>query len=706
MTFDTTPFHDYVTNKRIGTALVSKVSNSRYEEVMDILNTVREKLVVETANSDGKTRISAWKQVLDVLGHVEDKLDESSCPIYRALVHVGLNLDTAPFMQRADEFAADLDALGGNSSFDMKRKELYDGIAHHTFAVSMRENLGYISREEALREVKATWDRHDKSGFLYLVDVFSSLQSQRLRVNGQYGEDTFLDDMASYPGLEVVVVAVPRGTPPDSSRRQTPLPPLRIVISNREISGGHSIPDTEDGWNARGADEAGFWLVSAKGIYPSLRSYLADGLKERRESAGHGPYYFVSSDDRCVATAASVMATVLRFLEVPTNFKANAQERLKQQVEGVKTAAVGPIYAHRYLRGQSKPEWVDALLLSRSINGNTGSEQCYDAARQLVTYGMVAAFDNLLLFAHKDSNASVQHGYVDGMRKVLDDMREMFVAGNEESGALERFERERGFHPDVLMFPAEERNRLAFQDLSDIAVGNLTGMGMTRERIEDAGGPMAGVSVIDFVKTMVDAGDLTNPMRLQQHFNLFGKKELASEITSHLKTEGFFISEEMTANRLSDLTFRLLISSDGVLFLKSRTMPRYKTVEQIIEAEELVDAVLASEALKGINYPRELEGRREEQAVKLDEFIAKRALVTKLTHEMAKVPKAERPAYIDELRWKADDIAADLDARGVANPHEAAEEAISEVAGERRKPLYKRVMTALSDVSTLMRPKM
>ncbi|MCZ7862518.1 hypothetical protein O9X98_14180 [Agrobacterium salinitolerans] len=705
MTFDPAPFHDFVTHERIGRTLAANVAGERYEEVIDILNAVREKLVVETANADSQGRIGAWRHALDVIGQVSDQVDASHSAVYKALVYVGLNLDTAPFMRRPEEFNADLNAIDRNSEFAVKRKELYEGIANHPFAVSLREGLGYLSREEALREVKAAWDRHDKSGFLYLVDVLSALQSHWQRADGQVGEDTFIDDMASYPGLEVVVVSVPRGTPADSTRRMAPLPPLRIVISNRDIPSGQAMPDTEAGWNARGADEAGFWLISAKGIYPSLRSYLADGLNERKESIGHGPYYFVSNDDRCIATAANVVAAAHQFLAVPSNFKVNAQARLRQQVQGVGTAAVGPVYAHRYLRGQTKPAWVDALILSESLNGKARAEESFDAARELVTHGMVQAFDNLLLFTSKDSRESVQHGYAAGMRTILNDMREMFAAEDHESGALERFERYHGFHPDVMMFPVEERNRLAFQDLSDIAVGNLTGMGMARDFIEEEGGPMADVSVMDFVKTMVDAGDLANPMRLREHFSLLGQKDLANDITAHIRNEGYFISEEMSARRLSDLRFQVLISSEGDMYLKSRTMVRFKSVNQIVEGEELVDAVLASEALAGITYPPQLVGRREEQSAKLDDFIAKRALVSKFKNELAKVPDEERPAYIDGLRWKAADIAADLDANGVADPHDAAEAVISEVAGEKKRPLYKRVMTALTGVSTLMRPR-
>ncbi len=209
MTFDPAPFHDFVTHERIGRTLAANVAGERYEEVIDILNAVREKLVVETANADSQGRIGAWRHALDVIGQVSDQVDASHSAVYKALVYVGLNLDTAPFMRRPEEFNADLNAIDRNSDFAVKRKELYEAIADYPFAVSLREGLGYLSRDEALREVKAAWDQNDKSGFLYLVDVLSALQSHRQRANGQVGEDTFIDDMASYPGLEVVVVSVP-----------------------------------------------------------------------------------------------------------------------------------------------------------------------------------------------------------------------------------------------------------------------------------------------------------------------------------------------------------------------------------------------------------------------------------------------------------------------------------------------------------------
>jgi len=96
--------------------------------------------------------------------------------------------------------------------------------------------MRYPDRETALEAVKTLWNNGDKDGFLYVFDALSQTQNrQQYKVDSDFFEDSFADQMTTHEGLELVLMNVRRGNKwGGGGITDANLPPLRILVSNKE----------------------------------------------------------------------------------------------------------------------------------------------------------------------------------------------------------------------------------------------------------------------------------------------------------------------------------------------------------------------------------------------------------------------------------------------------------------------------------------
>jgi hypothetical protein len=682
----------------LATSLANSLKRKTYTSVLQDLHENRPSRAI---TRDPHSLIEEWRSALDAGQHIRDVLNAGDRPLLYALYHTGLGMDYVSFLRTREEFVEGISTVRATSLYRQEHELLFEALWDHPFAKAMREEFMLLDRTTALEQVKATWEKGDIKAFLFVVNALTSIQDHlHRRADPRFSEGTFSDAIASYPGLEMIVITVQRGNGIESGNTQAPLPPLRLIVSNKPLP----VEYVEEP-----ADEAdtGFTLASAAGTYPSLKRYMVDALSERRESIGHGPYYYTSNDDRGLAPASNVISAIHRHLAVPTNFAFNAQERLKEQLTAIKNIAVGPTYAHRYLRADKQCDWSEALNFA---NGRIKELETLDprsASEALVTHGMSYAVENLLNI-HFAADATIEEariGYLQGISTLHADMIELIHGEGETTEALERFERYRGFHPDVLLFPVEERSRLAFQDISDMMTAHLTGLTLVGELI-DQERPLA--SKIDFasiVRTMIVAGDITNAMRVYESFGVRRNPTISDAISKNFTDHGYHVFPEFKVTKGDGLAGRALLDSQGNLYSKLVKAPNYQSVDQIVVGTDLVSASLAYHVLTSLKFRDDVGERPATQIAALKDFIARRSLIKELKNNMQGLPDPLKPLYLDGVKLEAGELADDLALKGVINPQEAVQQAISEVSGNKPKAAFHRIMKALGNVSELMNPK-
>lgn len=705
---------DFVTkapSENLSSMLSALVQAEAYEDALKVLSAHKPRLPLR--DSFEGQHLLEWKTLFDHLALTWDSLDGRHRLIFGSLVYRGLAIEHMYFLSREADFQADINSFRDVSRFAREQMKAYQHLADHPFVVGLRDQLVYIDRPAALNALRGVWSAGDKGGFLFLFDTLSDLQDRaQRRTEGKLIGDRLADDVASYEGLELVVMTVPRGNEAEVRANATPLPPLRVLVSNKAMPVDYAPAGSTEEPSIWTKESPDFWLLSAKGTYTSLRSFVSNALSRGGSSIAHGSYRFVSNDDRCYSTAANALACLQAFISKPSNFAVNAQARVKDQLANIKHAAVGPIYAHRYLRAQGMSPWAEALGFALGHGSRDATANPYAVTQELVRHGFGVALDNVMVTAfHSDDDSSLaKDGMVDGMLELLRDMQQLADDGLENPEALARYEIYRGFHPDVQLFPAEERARLAFEDLSNIAVSHLTGltvsMSVLEEDDENVRELAKRIPLLEFAAVMLKAGDVTNFMRLHEAPALGRDKGIVRSLEHILKQEGFYLSPRLVAKELGGVELRVLINQAGDLMVRSERMLRYRTVSQIIGAKSLSDAQLALEVLSAIQTPGNVEERKAEQVADLKDFIGRRSFLVELNRQVAALPEERRAPFLTGLYWKIDELSELIAARGVREPTAAVREAIVEAGGEEKpKPRFKRVVDALSHVSALLVPK-
>lgn len=678
----------------LGKALVSK----SYTEVVKLLHENRPSRAI---TRDPKSLVDDWRLILDTAHTVSATLNSESRPLLYALLYTALEMDYSSFVRTEAEFVEGISTLRETSLYRQEQELLFEALSQHPFALTMRDQFMVLDRSAALRVVQDSWDAGDTKAFLYVVSALTAIQNRmHRRSDPQFLEGNFEDAIASHPGLECVVIPVQRGNAFSGGGMEAPLPPLRLIVSNKPLPVDYAQHFEDE-------NTAGFILASAAGTYSSLKQFLMAALSERHESIGHGPYYLSSNDDRGLATAFNVIASIHRHLAVPTNFTFNAQTRLKEQMQAIKSIAVGSTYAHRYLRAEKQCDWSEALNFANGLTKELETLDLRSATETLITHGQSRAVEDLfnIRLQGDDTVEEARIGYLQGISTLHSDMIELIHAEGETTDALERYERYRGFHPDVLLFPIEERARLAFQDLSDMMTAHLTGLTVTGELLDETH-PLA--SRIDFpsiIKTMIVAGDLTNAMRVRDSIGIKRSPMITDLINQTFKNLGYHVFPELEVKRIDGLKGNALLDNRGNLFTKPAKACHYQSVDQITAGTELLPAVFAYHVLTGLKFSDDVAEKQTEQVAALKDFIARRSLVRELRDNMKDVPEPLKPMYLDGVKLDADELAEDLAAKGVRNPQDAVKQAISEVSGNKPKAAFHRIMKALGNVSELMNSK-
>jgi hypothetical protein len=645
-----------------------------------------------------KDKVAEWTVLLDELLAASEQLDRDQ----RNLLHSVVCRDIFPYHSAFLTPLRDVDKpYPGRVGTDEQWRTLYA----HPFLNDLRHNFVNLDRSNALDAIKSAWTKGDKGGFLFLVDSLTLFQNLQQRESEELnGHSRFVEDVASLSGVEVIVLTIPRGTPDSFSAS---LPPVRIIISNSGLPVDYAEKIEETDPSAWAAEQQEFWISTADQTFSSLRSFLTASLKTRSESIGHGPYYFVATNDLNVATAANMLAGIHHYLSIPSNFAANAHSRLKQQLDNVVSAVLGPVYTHRYLRAGKDAPWVTAL---NHANGLTRTETGINpmaAANELCLHGMTQGYAFLETRLRGEDDENLFHtGLSEAMETLLREMIALSGEGDVQAAALDRYEQEYGLHPDAKLFPGEERSRLAFQDLSDIVVGNLTSVTSVCAIQDKAPGIVDRVPFAAIADTMIKAGDLTNVMRLFESHSVHQNEDVLSAIRNSLSDQGHFVFETMSVKDDAKVKFRAVADKVGTIFIRNTTKPKYRNIEEIARDGDLADGKLMQLFLDNITTQPEFEGIIAEQRAAAETFVARQTVVTAIKMKISNLPEKEQSFYLDTLQAQLPSLVDKFSESGISNADIIVQDAIREVQNQSRKPLFKRVIKALSDVSGLMKPKM
>lgn len=752
----------------LGSVISSLMHTGDYTVIAELFNAYKYTIHTKAGYGDDREQreIEETRKALDVFQGVLDKLPEDQRTVFLALAFKGMGIDYAVYTYNESDFKNEFvksaqdwveSAQPGRQKkialASKKEKDAeYAALSGHPFVAELRDTLRYSSREAALETLSELWQNGDKDGFFYVYDAVLPIHNrEQYKRDPDYTEDTFTDQIATHPGLEFVVLHVYRGNMHGNGIDQASLPPLRILISNKPKPLDYQLsdaePEIEEGW-AAGAEEPDFWILTAKGKFTSLKSYMNASLKNRSESIGHGPYSFSSNDDRTYGTAANVMAEIHKFLRVPKNFEASAQDRLQEQVQSIETSAFGEIYMNRFLRAQEWSTWHAAVGLSHSGRRDKetmlGQIGYTTAVKTMVTYGLVDAvnFMDRDAFDNEENAHAIFGGYLAGMQQLHDDMLELSRPEEDISAgdALDRFERTRGFQGDVLHFPVQERKRLAFQDLSDMAVGHLNGHMMMDIYYEDKRAQereksdrdirddeaikqevLSQVPFEDIADVMIKAGDVTNFMRLYEHQQALGTKVNGSveptnqgaALEKKIKQAGYFVSQDrLCMTRFNNQRFRAVVSPDVDFMIRTGHMVRFKTPEQIVMDDSLIEAIWAREVISGFKPTSEASKEKYDlQTQTLTDFIEKKVLARDIQKDIKAMPEDERGFYVTFMSELLPHAVDQIEEEEALSTHEKdrvgkiAAGAFDEATGRTPRATFGRVIKALSAVSGLWKDR-
>jgi ABC-type phosphate transport system substrate-binding protein len=667
-----------------------------HEDYVDATNLLHARYMTFAGHFD-KDIVAEWSPLLNELQDASEGLSNDR----RNLLYSVVCQDLFPYHSAFLAPLRDVDKpYPGRGGTDEQWRTLYA----HPFLDSLRQNFVNLDRSKALDIIKTAWTRGDKGGFLFLLDSLTVFQNRQQRDSEELkGHSHFVEDVATLPGVEVIVLTIPRGTE-DSFTAS--LPPVRIIISNADLPVDYTDKIEETDPSVWAAKQQDFWISTADHTFESLRTYLTTSLKNRSESIGYGPYYFATNNDLNVATAANMMASIHHYLSIPSNFAANAHSRLMQQLNNVSNAVLGPVYTHRYLRAGKDAPWVTALNHANGLLRSDGGINPLAAANELCLYGLTQGYAFLNTRLKSDDDESLFHtGLSDAVKTLVGEMIALSSEGDQQAAALERYEKKYGLHPDTALFPVEERSRLAFKDLSDIVVGNLTSATTACAIADQEPGIVDNVPFQIIADTMLKAGDLKNVMRLLENHSIHKSETVLTAIQEPLNALGYFVFETMSVKDDAEVKFRAVADKDGTIFIRNSKKPKYRSIEEIARDGDLVDGKLMQMFLGSITTQPEFEDAIAEQQAAVETFVARQTIVTEIEMRTSRLPKEDQSYYLGTLQAQLPVMAAKLSESGIANADTIVQDAIREVQNQNRKPLFKRVIQALSDVSGLMKPK-
>jgi hypothetical protein len=206
--------------------------------------------------------------------------------------------------------------------------------------------------------------------------------------------------------------------------------------------------------------------------------------------------------------------------------------------------------------------------------------------------------------------------------------------------------------------------------------------------------------------TMIKAGDLTNVMRLFESHSVHQNEEVLSAIRNSLSDQGHFVFETMSVKDDANVKFRAVADKVGTIFIRNTTKPKYRNIEEIARDGDLADGKLMQLFLDNITTQPEFEGIIAEQRAAAETFVARQTVVTAIKMKISNLPEKEQSFYLDTLQAQLPSLVDKFSESGISNADTIVQDAIREVQNQSRKPLFKRVIKALSDVSGLMKPKM
>lgn len=589
------------------------------------------------------------QQFFDAAYKAMESLEDIQKPVFLALCIQGLRLSHSPATYHEADFKKHFtseDEVMTRIYTEMQSER--DALVNHPLIIAAR-NMRYMRRSDALELLIHLWANPKKSAFLCLYDTLLPLQNSAQREHDpKFCEESFSEALATHPGLELVVLNVNRGTEGINKLRNVPC--MRIMISNR-VKADDLDGISKEGWARGGELDPEFWIVTTGKTFQSLKEYLAASLDKKPESRGYGPYRFASDDDCSYATAANALAKIHEYVHTLKNFEAPAQNRMREQIQSIERLAIGKVYAQRFLRAQKYPLWAASLNLSARSYAAQDMVDYQEAAKLLTVYGFSQSIDYMdLITESNDRKAKIYQGFYDGIAQLHEYMNDLRRPGEVTCPALDWYETERGFHPDIMMLPIEDRKKLAFKDIGDIMLANLCGHMMNEvylQKYYSNGSPsieqkyqiLSQIPVLDIASLYIEAGDVTSFMNLHQYLGRIEKnnENLHEPLAKKIRKAGFQVMEEMSIRDLKKMKFQAVINKEGLLYIRTEHMMHFDTVEKIVGDRRLVDAVSAYLVLDGLTYPESLAASKKQQMDALRDFMTETSLIREIREEPKKL---------------------------------------------------------------------
>lgn len=712
-----------------GEALARLVANRKYNAARQFLGGHDSNNVVKNLRTTPEQEADLLKQTYDQFQSAYELLtNDDDRNILLSIIMDHAHLDTS-----ANTFsAADYEKEFANRSFNKEENRiLFETLSDHPLSATIRDQVRYLPRREALDHAAEIWTTGNFSGFLSYYTTIRKFQIQaQRRVDPDFGDPTFDDDVAIHPGLELVILRAFRANPNKfGGDGASPNPVIAISNSEKSLDPG----DDREGWSE--PDKPSFLLLTADAPFDSLSSYLSASLSRRHESRGHGPYNMKVSGDCNLGTAAYIISRLAEYSRTPQNFERPAQMRVEEQLAAARGKVYHEVYAQRFLRQGGRPDWAVAARLALRSDKTPREEReisLYDGVKTLTELGFcgdVEQYSDQVPFSPPEDSREILDGFVDGMKSLHEDMKALHMPTGvvQANPALSRYETTHGFHPDVEVLSIPEKKALAFQDLSDIAVGHLTGgfmldffyekhlSEMDREESKPAIDAVSEVPMREIAKLLLEAGDVTNFMRLYEQQQMFSKDggrqnnpdmhPFGTFLERHARNAGYNMLPEICIKKFQNVSARVVISPAGDILVRSDRMVHFKNPDRIVSDNRLGDAMMSLFVIDNLTYGDEFKPRVDEQRSTLANFISRKFLETGIRQTLVGMDPVERHMFQSFGKSTLPELARKMDEAGLF--HEAtsdsfeslAEEVFEEITAKPTTPRFGRVVKAVERVT-------
>lgn len=633
-----------------------------------------------------------------------------------------------------------------SNNIELKNREAEqrNKFVKHPFIEAFRNEFRYVDDVVVLDQLAKFWNEQNNTAFLYFLEAQFPMRISLKSLKQDSGEDDFITKLAEYEKLNLVVRFLDRGTStPYSDNEYTPY--AAVVISNiPQVEPTLSQEPAQSGW-VRADNSPSFSILTASGHFTSLERYMRASLKQRDESIAFGPYHFHSHSDTTYATAANVMATLHNFVRVPSNTLIHAQDRVRTEIESLESKALGPIYANRFLRTKSLSSLMMAINVALNPRSTTYKNTVgyKETTKLLLIHGLMshALYLGGLPTIKNEAGTyvvdtigikEVHEGFREGVFWLKDQMEQLLDGSDRETEALSTYERERGFHPDVMLMPVQDRKRLAFKDMSDLMLAALTNHVMFEAVYYPMASPenaekystfspeakeiLSTIPIRDIFSLFVKAGDVTNFMRLKTYiesqFSSTQKNEepMLRDFNRQINRAGYNFLKKFTIKDLNKLPVDTIVHDSGKLFLRVKNSPQYKTVEQIVENASMTEAVAAMIFLHSVTFPEGAQEEKNRQSALVQEFILEKLSLfeVKSMIDELQIPKEDQPVWVEMMKGyikhaiSLDDKNAGNTPAQVGDNKEILIRAFDEaVSGPKPKPAFWRPVAALQKVAHL-----